>query len=107
MEEERATGSIEDPCQWGRFDTFETYCRERWSITRVHADRLISAVDVANRLKPIGFDLPNESQARELGGLDTETAAQVMAQAHAATNGKPTAAVIREIRPTHWAIALS
>lgn len=79
---------------------FETYCQNRWSMGRRRANQLIDAADITNAL---GTMVPNalptsERQARELSGLDTETAAAVMTEAHKATNGKPTAAVISGIR---------
>ncbi|GAC50292.1 hypothetical protein GOACH_23_00010 [Gordonia aichiensis NBRC 108223] len=52
-------------------------------------------------MSPIGdtHALPaNESQARELVGLDPEQALDVMAKAHGATDGKPTAKAIRDAR---------
>jgi len=38
--------------------TFEDYCRERWSISKVHASRLISASRIVEDLVPIGTTLP-------------------------------------------------
>jgi hypothetical protein len=79
---------------------FETYCQNRWSMSRPRAYQLMGAADIVDRLSTI-VDTPlpaTETQARELSGLDTETAAQVMTEAHEATNGKPTATVIRETR---------
>lgn len=42
---------------------------------------------------------PDENQARQLVGLPTETAAQVMQEAHDLTGGKPTASVALPDRP--------
>jgi hypothetical protein len=75
---------------------FETYCQNRWSMGRREANRLIEASDITNALGAIAPK--NIGQARELSGLDTETAAAVMTEAHAATNGKPTAKTISDIR---------
>jgi hypothetical protein len=46
--------------------SFEAYCRERWRMSRVQADRLIRAGRIAAKLKPIGFN-PVESQMRAVG----------------------------------------
>lgn len=63
---------------------FETYCQNRWAMGRRRANQLIEAADVTAQLGTIvpNFVPATESQARELSGLDTETAAQVMTQAH-------------------------
>lgn len=77
---------------------FESYCQTRWSFNRAHAYRLIDAATVVQRLSPIGDRLPtSESQARELVGLDPETAVQVMDLA-AESGEKVTARSIREAR---------
>ncbi|MER6816436.1 hypothetical protein ABT299_44845 [Spirillospora sp. NPDC000708] len=49
--------------------SFEAYCRERWTMSRVQADRLIRAGRIAAKLKPIGFN-PVESQMRAVGPVD-------------------------------------
>ncbi len=63
-------------------DTFEGYCRERWTMTRQYANRLIVAHQVAAGLETIVSNpdtLPaSEAQARALAGLDVEEAAEVM-----------------------------
>lgn len=79
---------------------FETYCQARWALSRSRAYQLMDAADVVERVSTI-VDTPapaNEGQARALIGLPTETAAQVMQEAHDITDGKPTATVIREVR---------
>jgi hypothetical protein len=49
-----------------RHATFEDYCRERWQISRAHANRYIDASTVAGVLSPIG-DVPSrESHVRPL-----------------------------------------
>lgn len=47
------------------FPTFDEYCRDRWSMTRIQADRFIREWPIAQRLIPIGFK-PPESQVREI-----------------------------------------
>lgn len=80
------------------FGTFEDYCRERWNMSARHATRTIDAAQVIATIGPIGPIPTTESQARELVGLPAETAAAVMTAAMDATDGKPTAAAIREAR---------
>jgi hypothetical protein len=48
------------------YSAFESYCQQRWGMTRVHADRLIQASEVVAALPPIGGIPANEAQAREL-----------------------------------------
>jgi hypothetical protein len=53
------------------FATFESYCRERWDMSRAYSDRLITAAEVVDLLTPIGvIDPPmSEAQARALAPL--------------------------------------
>lgn len=56
--------------EWG---TFEEYCRDRWSIERAHAYRLMDSARVVMNLSPIGDILPaTESQARPLAKFEPE-----------------------------------
>ena len=41
---------IRDRRLWRDFDTFDTYCRERWGLTKSHAHQLIHVWDIARRL---------------------------------------------------------
>ena len=45
--------------------TFDSYLQDKWSMTRQHANRLVSAAHTASVLEPIGFRPENERQARE------------------------------------------
>lgn len=95
----KALASIRDERLYrADFPTFEAYCRERWGMTRQHANRQIVAAEVAAALEPIG-SIP-ESQARELADLrdNPEKLREVYAQAQEATEGNVTAAAIREVR---------
>lgn len=79
-------------------DTFEAYCRERWSLSRKRAYDLMGASQVVRELSPIG-DTPipaNEAQAREILNLPAETAAEVMRAA--AESGPVTARTIAAAR---------
>ena len=80
-------------------DTFEAYCESRWAISRTRAYELIGSAGITEALSAMA-DIPaptNERQARELHGLDPETAAEVMASA-VDESGNLTAAAIREAR---------
>jgi hypothetical protein len=77
-------------------DSFEAYCKERWGFARAHAYRLINAAKVAENVSPIG-DIPKESQARELARLPAAQQQDAWQEAIEQTDGKPTAAVVREI----------
>lgn len=81
------------------FGTFEDYCRERWNLGRSRAYQMIDAAEVVSQMSTMVDTLPaTERQARELVGLPAETAAAVMTAAVEATEGRPTAAAIREAR---------
>ena len=83
-----------------QYETFEDYCQQRWGWSRSRAYRMIEASETVGALSPMG-DTPmptSERQARELSGLDPETAADVMHDAHEQTNGKPTAKAIKDSR---------
>lgn len=59
--------------------TFDDYCRERWHISKTHANRQIEAAEVAGLLTPIGVIPTNEAQARELVPLLREVPEEVAA----------------------------
>ena len=49
------------------FDSFESYLKQRWDMSRSHGYRLIEAARVIDNLSPIGDILPeNEAQLRPL-----------------------------------------
>lgn len=81
-------------------ETFEEYCNERWGMSRSYASRVIGAADVVSNLLPIGNNgdpLPaNESQARPLVGLEPEQQQEAWTTAVKATDGKPTAAAVKQ-----------
>lgn len=85
------------------FATFEDYCRERWNISKSHANRLIDSAAVVSNLTPIGVIPTTESQARELVSLepDVQRAVWEVALEKAPTddNGQPvmTAAHIKSV----------
>lgn len=79
--------------------TFEAYCRERWGMSKTHANRQIEAAEVGAALTPIGV-VPSEAIARELAPLKDEPEEMAGAWREAqdrAPNGAPTAAVVRQV----------
>jgi hypothetical protein len=82
-----------------RHPTFEDYVRVRWGFTSSRARQLIGASKTAAAVAGVGGESPvNEGQARALGGLAPEDAAEVMRRAIAEAGTHVTAAVIKEIR---------
>ena len=85
-----------------RFDygTFEDYCRERWGFSRVQAHRLMEASEVA-RVLPMGNNVPNERQARELAPIlrrdGPEAVRDTWTEVIERSEGRPTARVVREV----------
>ena len=64
-------------------DTFEVYCRDKWSYGKSHAYRLIGAATVISYLSPIG-DVPlpcNESQVRPLLGMKADEVKTIWCEA--------------------------
>lgn len=74
--------------------TFESYCHERWGLSRKRGYDLIAAAGVVSNVSPIGDILPaNEAQARPLAALPAEDQPRVWHEAvETAPNGKLTAA---------------
>jgi hypothetical protein len=77
-------------------DTFDEYLRERWSISRSRAHRLIEAAEVVEML-PIGNTPANEAQARELVPLleTPDELVDVMRELSAEHGDRLTAAKVR------------
>lgn len=75
------------------YATFEDYCRERWNWSRSYAHRIIEAAATSETL-PMDQRPETESQARELARIEPERRVEVLNQAR--TNGKVTAAAIRQ-----------
>lgn len=71
--------------------TFEAYCAERWGFTDRRARQLIDAAAIGT-IVPV----TNEGQARELARVPETERAEVWQQTVERTDGKPTAAAIRE-----------
>lgn len=76
--------------------TFEDYCKARWGISRSRSYQLMDAAAVSTVV-----DTDSEAQARELAPVmrseGPDAAREVWAETVARSEGKPTAAVIREV----------
>lgn len=78
-------------------EAFEDYCRERWNLSRTRAYELMSASGIVSAIADTGLPVPvNEGQARELARVPESQRAEVWQQTLERTDGKPTAAAIRE-----------
>lgn len=79
------------------YGTFEDYAEKRWQMSRPRAYQLIEAAAVVSTTVDIGLPAPeNERQARELGRIPEPERAKVWAETVERTDGKPTAAAVRE-----------
>lgn len=78
--------------------TFETYCRERWGMSKTQANRLIAAFEVSKNLAPIGVAPTSESQVRVLSGIPAPDQLKVMKHAIKSAGGfdKVTAKTVAE-----------
>jgi hypothetical protein len=77
--------------------TFEDYCQQRWQMSRSYAYRMIDAAEVVESVSPMGDIAPSsERQARELARVPEPERAAVWAETVERTDGKPTAAAVRE-----------
>ena len=79
--------------------TFEAYCQGRWGMDRRNANRTIEAAEIVSGLGSIDPTAPapaNIGQARELSGLPTTEAAEIMQRA--SSGGKVTAGAIKAAR---------
>ena len=71
--------------------TFDEYCRERWSMERTYAHRIIESSKISLML-PIDNKPQNESQVRPLVGIPEKQAKQAWKEA--SKDGEPTAAKV-------------
>jgi hypothetical protein len=77
--------------------TFEDYCRERWGFSDSRARQMIAAAQTVTNVTVAGLPAPaNEGQARELARVPADRRAEVWRETVERTDGKPTAAAIRE-----------
>jgi hypothetical protein len=81
----------------GEYDTFEQYAERRWGLARNRAYQLIEAATVVSKILDTGQPAPVvESHARELARVPEEERGEVWQQALKRTDGRPTAAAIRQ-----------
>jgi DNA repair photolyase len=78
------------------YKTFEKYCRERLRCCRSTVDRQIAAARVAAILTPIGVEIENESQVRQLAGMRQDDIIEVWKTAAAKPGNRVTAKLIRD-----------
>lgn len=80
------------------FDTFETYCRDRWGMSRQRANQLVDAAQVAGNLTTTVVTPVCESQARPLVALEPEQQREAWGRAvETAPNGKVTADHVKSV----------
>lgn len=80
------------------FNTFDDYCRDRWGMVQRHANRLISAAEVAIHLGPMGLIPASERQARPLTVLEPDAQREAWQRAvDTAPNGRITAAHVQSV----------
>ena len=78
-------------------DTFEQYTEQRWQMSRSRAYQMIEAAEVVSTIVDTGAPIPaNEGQARELSRVPGPERAEVWAATVERTEGRPTAAAIRD-----------
>lgn len=77
------------------YKTFDDYCREKWDISRRHADRLITGSQVVANLGPRGLIMTaceiqpiNEKQVRPLTVLEPDQQCEVWEEAVRSADGK-------------------
>jgi hypothetical protein len=77
--------------------TFEAYCRDKWSIGRTYAHRLMASNDTVEML-PVGNKPTSERQVRPLTKLPKEKRAEAWQRAvEASPSGQPTAADVEAV----------
>lgn len=79
------------------YGTFEEYAQQRWNMSRTRAYELMSASTVVSAIADTEMPAPaNEGQARALSRVPEPERAAVWAETVDRTDGKPTAAAVRE-----------
>lgn len=80
------------------YGTFEDYCQQRWGFNRHRASQMITAAEVVTTVTTGDLPAPaNEAQARELARVEPERRAEVWRETVERTEGRPTAAAVREV----------
>ena len=75
--------------------TFESYCAEKWGMTKGRVYQLIGATEVMSTMVDKS-QITSERQARELARVEPACREEVIRKADIATGGKITAAAIKE-----------
>lgn len=79
------------------YGTFEEYAQQRWQMSRRRAYQMIEAAGVVQNFSHSEINAPaTESQARELSRVPEQERTAVWAETVERTDGKPTAAAVRE-----------
>lgn len=82
-------------------DTFEEYCRQRWSMSARRTYQLIAAKDVADRVLSAGLPAPeNEAVARALSVVPKDEQIRIWDSAIKYFKGRVTAASLRSLLPS-------
>lgn len=82
------------------FRTFEDYCKNRWDMSKTHANRHISWTSTRQQLLESGIEMPpaKESQTRALNILPEKKRGEAWSKAIEANGGKmPTAKIVTEV----------
>lgn len=79
------------------YGTFEEYAQQRWNMSRTRAYELMSASAIVSAIADTETPAPaNEGQARALSRVPEPERAAVWAETVERTDGRPTAAAVRE-----------
>jgi hypothetical protein len=97
---ERAVGEALSAIREGKLyrathGTFEDYCKDKWSMSRIYAHNLITGSAVVESLTMVNKSaITSERQARELSRVEPARREEVVQKAVEATSGKLTAIII-------------
>lgn len=78
------------------YGTFEEYAEKRWQMSRPRAYELMAAAEVVSGMPDTVQPVANARQASELARVPEPERAEVWAETVERTEGKPTAAAVRE-----------
>ena len=79
-----------------QYETFEAYCRQKWKMSKTHANRLILSAQAVRQLGDIEVKPSTEAQMRPLTKVPESERGSVWARAVSVAGGKcPTAAQVQ------------
>lgn len=83
----------------GQYESFDDYCRERWGMSKTHANRLIASASTVNALGDVEVLPANEAQVRPLTLLPPDRQKEAWEKAVQTVGGvgKITAAVVQQV----------